>query len=525
MTYKTGTNVSSDIPSLTGFATVNPWAVVVKTGSGGKITVGLTTDGSTKDAVYTLRAEKMDSMTSLNNQLYDTVKVKVEKGAVTVTASGDGSYYLGEEVTYSGTNTDTNDVYMFITGPNLPSNGGVLTAPQTPVNTSAASADNTHETVKTDDTWEYKWDTSGLSLDAGTYTIYATSKLVNKNGLTNAKYDTISIVVKKPFVTATTSASTVAKGDKLYIRGTAEGNPTEGVAIWVLGKNYWNGAATPMANSQQKTETVNDDGSFEYELGTADTQNLAAGQYFVVVQHPMYNNKFDVVVDATTQVDRVFVKNQLSSAAAGTADNSQFLIWGNGKLQGSDAAEALIDAINSPDIDDTYYKLTFLVEEPWIRINSIGDHYVGDQFTITGTTNLAVGDDLIVEVTSSSFQPTQKSQSGEFSGASSTVQVAEGTTYNEWSMDVDASTFKPDEYIVKVEAIEADATATTTFNVLKGTTPTTAPTTAPTTGPTTVPTVAPTEQPTPKPTASPGFGALIALIGLGAVAALVLRKD
>jgi len=471
MVYKTDTKVSQDVAYAADGVT-NEWAAKVTTGSDGSITVGLTTDGKTKDAVYTIRAEKYVSATLLNNQPYDTVKVKVEKGAVTVTASGDGLYYLGEEATFSGKNTDSDDVYLFITGPNLPSKGGVLTEPQTQINTSTRSDDYTHVNVKTDNTWELKWDTSDLLLDAGTYTIYATSQLVDKENLEDAIYDTISIVVKKPFATAKISASTIAKGDKLYIHGTAEGKPTVGVAVWVLGKNYWNGAAPTMTSSQQKTETVNDNGSFVYEIGTADTQNLAAGQYFVVIQHPMYNKKFDVIVDATTNANtNVLVKNQLAGSTT-TADNSQFIIWGTGKLQGSDAAEALIDAINSPDIDDTYYKLTFFVEEPWIRINSIGEHCVGDQFTLTGTTNLAVGNDLIVEITSSSFQPTQITQPGEFSGASSTVQVVEGTTYNEWSMDVDASSFKPDEYIVKVEAIEADATATKTFNLLKGTTPT-----------------------------------------------------
>jgi hypothetical protein len=45
------------------------------------------------------------------------------------------------------------------------------------------------------------------------------------------------------------------------------------------------------------------------------------------------------------------------------------------------------------------------------------DHALGDKFTITGTTNLAVGDDLMVEIYSSSFMQTLKEQTGEFSGA------------------------------------------------------------------------------------------------------------
>ena len=184
--------------------------------------------------------------------------------------------------------------------------------------------------------------------------------------------------------------------------------------------------------------------------------------------------------------------------------------------------------LNSPNIDDTYTKLSFMVEAPWIQISTIGDHYVGDTFTITGTTNLAVGDQIQMTVVSSSFQPTEKTQTGEFSGSSGTVTVQQGDTYNTFSFDVDASTFKPDEYLVTAESIEPSQTVTSTFNVLEGgpppsATPVATPvvTAAPTVMPTTeVTTAAPVT--TAKP--QPGFGALVALVGLGAVALLVLRR-
>ncbi|MDD1686125.1 beta-propeller domain-containing protein [Methanoregula sp.] len=60
----------------------------------------------------------------------------------------------------------------------------------------------------------------------------------------------------------------------------------------------------------------------------------------------------------------------------------------------------------------------------FITINPVGDHYIGDKFTITGRTNLAAGDEILVQVYSSSFRPTQKSQSGEFSGATGTVRTS-----------------------------------------------------------------------------------------------------
>jgi len=198
-------------------------------------------------------------------------------------------------------------------------------------------------------------------------------------------------------------------------------------------------------------------------------------------------------------------------------------------LQASDAATALVDLLNSPNVDDTYTKLSFMIEEPWIRIDTVGDKYVGDTFKITGTTNIAEGDSILMTVTSSSFQPTEKTQTGEFSGASGSVTVQKGDTYNTFSFDVDASTFKPDEYLVKAEAIEPSQSTTTTFNVLEGQ-PTTVATTAPATPVvTTAPaTPATTEVATTVPVTTakpqPGFGALVALVGLGAVALLVLRR-
>jgi PGF-CTERM protein len=219
----------------------------------------------------------------------------------------------------------------------------------------------------------------------------------------------------------------------------------------------------------------------------------------------------------------IVVRNeQLTGAGA-----QIFLINGPGALQGSDAAEALVQAINDPNVDDTYTKLQFLVETGVINIVPIGDKHVGDKFTIKALTNLAVDDEILVQVYSSSFKPTQKSQSGEFSGATGTVKVTKGDSgMNSIVFDVDASTFKPDEYIVMEEAVIQGTTGSALFNVLEGAAPTAVPTPVPTTAaPTTVATPVPTTvKPTPTPTKSPGYGALIALIGLGAVAFIVVRR-
>jgi hypothetical protein len=126
-----------------------------------------------------------------------------------------------------------------------------------------------------------------------------------------------------------------------------------------------------------------------------------------------------------------------------------------------------MQAINSQNLDDTFATTSFIIGNPTAVINPIGDHVVGDKFTVHGSTNLAVGNNLMIEIFSSSFKPTQKVQSAEFSGSAGTVKVEPGTNgLNRWSFDVDASTFKPDEYVVQVSGETIDVTGSTTFNII-----------------------------------------------------------
>ena len=518
---------------------VNPYTsdgtreyVLIKTAVAGTRTIEFTTTNWTKAQKYTVRVEQQfpivtpQTAASIASGTYknDEVDVNVEKGAVTIVAAGDQSYYLGEEIKLSGTNTETYKTYLFIVGPNLPENGANI-ANVDPRH--YPSVDNVPSTFKVvdvngDNTWSWKWGTAMYALDGGTYTVYAVSQPYTKDNLGQAAYGTVSIIIKKPFVSATASQSTVAKGDRVYITGTAEGQPSS-VQIWILGKNFYTKA----------TESVNSDASFKYEIRQEVTKNLASGQYFVVVQHPMQNGQFDVnTVGTLNQNDMnndLWVYNlQLKDVVTGSYTKI-FKLGGAGSLQGSDAAEALVQGINDANVDDTYTKLQFLVEEPVIRIDPIGDKHVGDKFTITAQTNLAIDDEILVQVYSSSFKPTDKSQSGEFSGATGTVKVTKGDSgMNTISFDVDSSTFKPDEYIVTASAVIQDATGTALFNVLEGqATPVTTEPVVTTATPTPVQTtevVTATPTPVPTTTKSPGYGALIALIGLGAVAFIVVRR-
>ncbi|HJK51654.1 MAG TPA: hypothetical protein O0X60_00870, partial [Methanocorpusculum sp.] len=142
-------------------------AAVFETDASGNRVVQFNTEATTEDKTYTIRVSEFSasSGTSGNPAVaenvtigsgadYDTVKVKVEKGAVTITASGDGQYYIGAEITLSGTNTDSDNIFLFITGPNLLSDGVNLKTVGD--SNQAAYLNNQPVSVKTDDTWEYK---------------------------------------------------------------------------------------------------------------------------------------------------------------------------------------------------------------------------------------------------------------------------------------------------------------------------------------------------------------------------------
>ena len=508
---------------------------VFKTDAFGKRNVQYNTAADTADKIYTVMVNGIcrdASSVVRDTSDYDSVKVKVEKGSVTISASGDGSYYIGDEIKLTGTNTDSDYIFLFLTGQNLAENGIVLK--DLPTKTAAKFGAGQYVPVKTDDTWEYKWDTSRTALDTGAYTIYATSKITNGKSstaedvtidgglsyytavkLSDSEYATVSINLKQPFLSAVPSGIVVAKGDKIYIHGTAEGDPSN-LKLYIFGPNFF----------EPYTITVEDDGSYEKKIDISST--MSSNQYFVVVQHPMYNNEFDAYLTDTTNPGTTFSSDSTDQWAFKTrntttgGDAQSFIVWGSAnKLQGSQAADALTKMIDSANIDDIYTKLTFTVAEPWIKITNPGDKATGSKFTISGTTNLAVDDQILVEVMSSSFSAVDKTSTSTTSGVSQTTKVVAGEgTDNTWSVDVDTTNWKLDEYTIKVQGIEVDVTTTTNFNLVEKvvtTTPTTAATTTVPTGATATATTAPTQ--------TPGFGAFIALAGLGAVALLVLRRN
>jgi hypothetical protein len=148
-----------------------------------------------------------------------------------------------------------------------------------------------------------------------------------------------------------------------------------------------------------------------------------------------------------------------------------------------------------------------------LEIGDAGEDAAGN-LTVGGTTNIAPGNTLLVEIVSSGFTPTSKEEESAFHGASGTVMVEAGEPYNTWTFTTDM--LPPETYTVTVDWVEGEATASGTFTITEETvsevttTATTAP--PPTTG---------MPPATPTPTQAPwGVGGII----LGMALVLWMRR-
>jgi hypothetical protein len=95
-------------------------------------------------------------------------------------------------------------------------------------------------------------------------------------------------------------------------------------------------------------------------------------------------------------------------------------------------------------------------------------YHEGDVITLHGTTILAAGDPLLVEVISASFGPTPKTSNQFFTGVSGVVHIVQGPAGgpNTWSFSFPTDGYNPDTYIVTVSGLTVNVEDSTTFELL-----------------------------------------------------------
>ena len=502
---KVGTQVTLDVGDKVEIIAGQP-GVQITNAAATKATVTISKTGST---IVSLKA-KDDGKVTISAQFLNagnpdgdakTAKITIEEGSVTAEVGAD-FFYLGNDVIISGTNTETKKVYFYIKGSNVEFDelGNPMIS----------------EDVDADKTWEVEIDGDTFkNFDAGTYTIYVSAVNLTAEGLGIAEknletYDSVSVTLKQPFLTAELSSSIVAQGSELTITGTAEAAAT--LKFYIFGTNKF----------QFGELAVEDDGTFEEEIDI-EKDAFSTGQYFVVIQHPMYDEVFNIgaVQDSGNVGNKIsynIILNTTGSYDAVNPITDKNILFNTLERQSSNAAEALCQALDTQNIDDIYVKATFIVATPTMNMNPVSDVAKGAKLIVSGTSNVAPGETVTVELLSTAFAAVPKEQVNSASFMTLTTKVQEDGT---WEVAFDTTGLNVDEYSINAAISSVDvSTPTVTVKVLES---------APVT-PEQPDTPVTPEQPTDKPEQptepeTPGFGALAALAGLGAVAVLLLRRE
>lgn len=385
-------------------ATVHPdWS--------GTVSVPLYLPATGGDSSHTTRSYYPKIYETRNPSTSTTVQVMVEPGGSTKEIvlddsplSDDEYYCLGDAIHVTGRlgkpAPDEMDIYFYITGPNLGSNGAKPSDPSVRIVDGDTSTFDSVHISKGQTEFEFRWDTGNTALTASTYTLFAT---VNPTGYksrglieTDVK-DYREIDLNQPSINVMfpqEAPGFFAQGDHIVSLWTARGSPAKNgytgkIRYYIFGSNlkYTGIREFPLlkvdesATDEQMSalaEKSDYPGYSGLNLPRSFSANLSEGEYTVVYQHPMNNQAFDV---RPTQGDAYSgTLTTLNISGGERVDVSA--------LQTAAAVNALKDAITSPLVDDSLVIQTFTVEKPAVSINPIQNYEVGEAIPVTGTTNL-----------------------------------------------------------------------------------------------------------------------------------------
>jgi hypothetical protein len=308
-----------------------------------------------------------------------------DNSSITIDQPQSGMYARGDTITFSGTNTDSGTTYLFITGPGLNMNGAQIQSmhpDQSPVTDGDASSFQAVP-VGPDNQWSYTWDTENVLIGPGSFTIHAAGaprdlahtdtthsgrvsflKLSPEN--TGKPADMVSpaggnepIIITRPERQSISDndilppPSVEREGDRIRISGAVNGSPPPELVIWTTewdpdpvhgGSGSGWGYVTPDPAGNY----------FTYIVDSTAISRFEAGNYHVIVQHPMQNKIFDISPNTNGSETRSdsWIWNRMFNRNNDAQGTKIFTMYGPGGLQGDNAYQALIEAFKDPGVDD-----------------------------------------------------------------------------------------------------------------------------------------------------------------------------
>ncbi|HJJ47147.1 MAG TPA: hypothetical protein O0X32_02715, partial [Methanocorpusculum sp.] len=232
--------------------------------------------------------------------------------------------------------------------------------------------------------------------------------------------------------TAAADGTTIVQGEKYSLTGTAIGSP--GSIQWYLfGPNYF----------KTGTSSVMDDSTYELSLSKDETKNMATGQYYLIIQHPMYDKIFNI---GPVKTGNGYVIKQNTNGPY--TDSSATVLFNVNERQSANGVNALMSAMGSQNIDDVFTQTTLTVNAAASGITTPHSIYEGGMYTVSGSTTGHVNDMVTVELIGGGFTPsTKQEQMSTEQYRISSTRIGESGL---WTVNVDTTGLAPEEYMVKV---------------------------------------------------------------------------
>ena len=271
-------------------------------------------------------------------------------------------------------------LYGFVTGPNLPVNGANFEGKAVVDGKTETFTKITYSILS--DAWEYYWDTSGF--EPGMYTLYVSYSPIghvegSKVGNIVSASQEISLSDKSIHVKfAEENGGIFTQGDVMYSYWSARGSPNA-VRWYIIGPNFLETGVEkgfPLYTPEQEKGKDAPQGLYGFSYPRTFSNSMAAGNYYLVYQHPGFNREFDVMPNVN--------EGHFTSLTTNFGESASL----DGRPS-SNCAEALETLINSVRSDDLCVISEITLEEPEITIDQVDHLEIGDKLKIKGTTNYA----------------------------------------------------------------------------------------------------------------------------------------
>jgi DNA-binding beta-propeller fold protein YncE len=205
-------------------------------------------------------------------------------------------------------------------------------------------------------------------------------------------------------------------------------------------------------------------GTTRLAAGTVLIVDIVRGSYNPGIRiegdHPWFGN-----VSRTVIVESSPLKGNVWYYRMNTTGSypDEYLIYLSSSGDTASAAYASFTLLSPKDMN--YGKGPF-----FISIDPVSDHSMGDPFAMHGSTNVPIGELLLVEIRSAETHPGIMIEGGKVAGLSDTILVEKGVgNLNSWSYAINATRWMADIYRISITPVNAtyDTTQEVHFPLLE----------------------------------------------------------